>query len=61
MSIESYSLVEHFDYMKNFIPQPFFISCDSVCEIVKNGDDEYVIKTSKGNYSLTKKSLKKLA
>lgn len=61
--IDSYSLVEHFDYMKNYIPQPFFINNDDVKEIVKSDnelDEDYIIKTSKYNYTLSKASLKKL-
>lgn len=63
MSIESYSLVEHFDFMKNYIPQPFFISNEDVKEIVKNDSEseyDYLIKTAHGNYSLTKGTIKKL-
>jgi len=63
MSIDSFSLVEHFDYMKRSIPQPFFIENKDVKEIVK-GDSEleydYIIKTTGHNYTLSKASLKKL-
>lgn len=63
MNIESYSLVEHFDYMKKYIPQPFNISSDSVVSVCKAPDDEdnYIIKTTKGNYCLSRLSLKKLS
>lgn len=59
MSIESYSLVEHFDYMKNCIPQPFIINSNDVINI-KKIDNDYVIETSSASYTLSKSSLKKL-
>lgn len=59
MTIESYSLVEHFDYMKNCVPQPFYIPSDTVKDIVKC-DDEYIIHSTKGAYSITKHSMKKM-
>lgn len=61
MSIESYSLVEHFDYMKNYVPQPFVISCDSVVSIAYDVNaDDYVINTDKHKYSLARNVLKKI-
>lgn len=63
MSIEGFSLVEHFDYMKRSIPQPFFIPTNEVKEIVKADselDYDYLIKTTKHNYTLSKNSLRKL-
>lgn len=63
MSIEGFSLVEHFDYMKQSIPQPFFIPTNEVKEIVRedNGTEcDYIIKTTKHNYTLSRASLKKL-
>lgn len=63
MSIEGFSLIEHFDYMKRSIPQPFYIPSNSVKEIVKGDsglDCDYVIKTTNNNYSLSRNSLKKL-
>ena len=63
MSVEGFSLIEHFDYIKRSIPQPFFIPSSEVKEIVKADsevDYDYIIKTTKHNYSLSKSSLKKL-
>lgn len=63
MTIESFGFVEHFDYLKKCIPQPFIINCDAVRKIVieHNGADrDCVIVTSHGKYTLTKQSLKKL-
>lgn len=59
MSIECYDLIEHFDYIKKYIPQPFYIPSDSFIEF-KKCDDEYVIVTKKHKYSLTSASAKKL-
>ena len=63
MSIEGFSLVEHFDYMKRSIPQPFFIPTNEVKEIIKADselDYDYLIKTTKHNYTLSKNSLRKM-
>ena len=63
MTIENYGLVEHFDYMCKYIPQPFLIPSESVKSftIDDNGDEhEYYINTDTNKYSLTKQSLKKL-
>lgn len=63
MTIESFSLVEHFDYMKKFIPQPFTIPSGIVKSFKKEDtgtDVEYVIETTKGKFTLTRYSLKKL-
>lgn len=61
--IESFSLNEHFEYLKNCIPQPFGIKSSDVVAFEKesNGDDsDYVIRTASGKYTLSKSSLKKL-
>lgn len=64
MSIDSYSLIEHFDYMKSYIPQPFIIKPEDVLDLVKSntesGNDEYSIVTKTKNYTLTKASIKRL-
>lgn len=63
MSIDKFSFVEHFDYMKRFIPQPFFISTNEVKEIVREDDGtecNYIIKTTKHKYTLSRASLNKL-
>lgn len=63
MSIESFSLVEHFDYMKRSIPQPFYIKPYDVNSIVRADNEldcDYVIKTKQHDYSLSRGSLKKL-
>lgn len=60
MTIESFSLVEHFDYMEKCIPQPFFIASDTVKEFTKDSNDDYIIYTTKYKYTLTRPSLKKL-
>lgn len=60
MTIESFNLIEHFDYMRNYIPQPFYIPSETVNDIVKGVDDEYTIRTTNGKYTLNKLSLKKL-
>ena len=61
--VDSFSLVEHFDYLTKYIPQPFYIQSDKVI-CLKRGtvdeDSEYLIETSDGNYTLTKGTLKKL-
>ena len=58
MTIDSYGFIEHFDYMKNYIPQPFIIKSDDVVNLIKSnsepGNDEYSIVTKTKNYSLTK-------
>lgn len=59
MSIESYNLVEHFDYMTKYIPQPFYINSNDVKEF-KHVDDEYIIVTNRHSYTLTKGAAKKL-
>lgn len=61
MSIDSYSLVEHFDYICKSIPQPFGISNESVKCIEETLDHEYIIKTNNNKeYSLSHSSIKKL-
>lgn len=62
MSIESYKLIEHFDYMCKYVPQPFYINSEDVIELTKSGDDgeDYSIKTNRMTYSLNKSSIKKL-
>ena len=64
MSIDSYGFIEHFDYMRNYIPQPFIIKSEDVVDLVKNvsepGHDEYSIVTKSKNYTLSKSSVKKL-
>ena len=64
MTIDSYSLVEHFDYMCKCVPQPFIIKSDDVVRInkdVSNPDsDEYSIVTKTNTYTLSKSSIKKL-
>ena len=59
MTIDSYSLTEHFDFMKNCIPQPFFITSEEIKELVEE-NDEYYIKTNSKSYILAKAALKKL-
>ena len=58
MSIDSYGFIEHFDYMRNYIPQPFIIKSEDVVDLVKNvsepGHDEYSIVTKRKNYTLSK-------
>lgn len=66
MGIDSYGFVEHFDYMKNFIPQPFIIKSDDVLDLIKtrsggnDGNDEYAIVTKTRTYTLTKSTISKL-
>lgn len=64
MSIDSFSLIEHFDYMKRVVPQPFAINSSDVSSFKKedNGlESEYVIElNNKNKYTLSKSSLKKL-
>lgn len=61
--IESFGFNEHFDYLKNCIPQPFSIKSSDVIAFKKDAsnDDEYIIETTNGDkFSLSKPSLKKL-
>lgn len=63
MTIESFNLIEHFEYMKNFIPQPFMIHSDEVESFGYGNSDTdtcHVIKTKTSIYTLTKPALKKL-
>jgi hypothetical protein len=64
MTIDSYSFIEHFDYMRNYIPQPFIIKSEDVVDLIKSvsepGHDEYSIVTKTRNYTLSKSSIKKL-
>lgn len=61
MSIESYSFIEHFDYMCKFVPQPFFISGDEFLDFFYNSEEEeYMLKTTKYTYSLSSGVLKKI-
>ena len=54
MPLESYSLVEHFDFMCKYIPQPFAIKSVDVKSFEKDTNDggSYVIKTNNNTYSL---------
>ena len=58
--IESYSLNEQFDFIKNYIPQPFFIKKEDFINISIEGE-EFYIKTNKNKYTFTAQSIKKLA
>lgn len=61
MPVESFGFIEHFDYMKNYVPQPFYIHSKDVLSFEKHAvEDEYLIKTARGNYLLSKSSLKKM-
>lgn len=64
MTIESYSLVEHFDYMCKCVPQPFMIPSDTVksfsVRINEDGEKDYCIETNKHVYTLTLQSVRKL-
>jgi hypothetical protein len=35
MSIDSYGFIEHFDYMRKYIPQPFIIRSEDVVDLIK--------------------------
>ena len=59
MTIDSFSLVEHFDFMKRYIPQPFYIKSEDV-KCIKKDEDQYFIETNKWNYDITKSAMKKL-
>lgn len=59
MTLESYNFIEHFDYLKNYVPQPFYIPSDSVLELVSS-EEGLSIKTNRFTYSLSKASAKKL-
>ena len=59
MAIDSFSLVEHFDFMKRYIPQPFYIKSEDV-KCIKKDEDQYFIETNKWNYDITKSAMKKL-
>lgn len=61
--IESFGLNEHFDYIKNCIPQPFGIKSSDVLAFKKEDsgtESDYIIETTSGKYTLSKPSLKKL-
>lgn len=62
--IDSFGLIEHFDYLKSCVPQPFGIKSSDVVAFKKVddcSDHDYVIETANGNkFTLTKPSLKKL-
>lgn len=63
MTIENFGLVEHFDYMKKYIPQPFVIKSSDVLAFKKEDsgtESDYIIETVSGKYTLTRSSLKKL-
>jgi hypothetical protein len=60
MTLQSYNLNEHFDYMTRMVPQPFGISPNIVNEILIDENENYVIKTSRGNYTLSNNAIKKL-
>ena len=55
MPLESYSLVEHFDFMCKYIPQPFAIKSADVKSFEKDtsADGSYIIKTNNNAYSLS--------
>ena len=59
MTIESYGLIEHFNYMCKYVPQPFYINGCDIVELKKDGD-EYFIITQRSKYTLTKAAIKKL-
>lgn len=59
MTIESYCLVEHYDYICKSIPQPFSIHCDQV-EGVESVAEEYIIKTKQHEYSVSTAAIRKL-
>lgn len=61
--IESFGFSEHFDYLKNCIPQPFSIKSSDVDAFKKDisNEGEYIIETTNGDkFTLSKQSLKKL-
>ena len=59
--MDSYSLIEHFDFMKRSIPQPFSIKSDQFVSLESNDNtDEYEIKTSNGTFTVNNSVLKKL-
>lgn len=60
MTINSYGLIEHFDYMTHFVPQPFELQCNDINCIVRDADENYIIKTTKGDYTLSTCALRKL-
>lgn len=57
MSIEGYSLNEHFDYITHFIPQPFGIACGTVKEFTV---PDYTLTTTKGTLNFTKSAFRKV-
>ena len=61
MTVESYSFIEHFDYLCHYIPQPFFIKSEDFESIyLDNGTQEYVIKTTRFAYTVPRSVVKKL-
>ena len=61
MTIDSYGFIEHFDYMKNYIPQPFIIKGEDVQSLSFDEESQgYIIRTTNKTYSITKQTLKKL-
>lgn len=61
MSLESICLVEHFDFIKKVIPQPFVLKCEDVISLTLNPETEmYVIKTKQESYEIARNTLKKL-
>ena len=61
MTIDSYGLIEHFDYMCKYIPQPFFIKSDDVQSLrYDDGLGDYTIRTKRFTYVLPRNVLKKL-
>lgn len=61
MTVESFGLVEHFDYMRKYIPQPFFIKSEDVKSFSKDIESSaYTINTDRIKYTLSRNSLKKL-
>lgn len=60
MTIEGFGLNEHFDYMTNYIPQPFGITSSNVNEFKKESEDYIIVTNDNKKYTLTMPSLKKL-
>jgi hypothetical protein len=60
MPVESFGLNEHFDYMINYIPQPFGIASSNVKEFRKESEDYIIVTNDNRKYTLTLASLKKL-
>ena len=52
MTIDSFSLVEHFDFMKRYIPQPFYIKSEDV-KCIKKDEDQNSDDTIDFSHSVT--------